>query len=165
MGKPLETPKQNAQPRLAPDVSSRASKTRSWALGSLAVGFRACYNRTDAATSATVGRGSVPVGNRGRSPRLSRPLRVLESGEREGKLDDGGDQRRGWSWWRTRKWQTRLEHAPVLGCSRPGVAKLTMITVYRPRVTATSRYTVLITPRLHGPYQGLAANRDSIKHL
>jgi hypothetical protein len=158
MGKPLETPKQNAQPRLAPDVSSRASKTRSWALDSLAVGFRACYNRTDAATSATAGRGSVPVGNRGRSPRLSRPLRVLESGEREGKLDDGGDQRCGWR-------QTRLEHAPVLGCSRPGVAKLTMITVYRPRVTATSRYTVLITPRLHGPYQGLAANRDSIKHL
>jgi hypothetical protein len=84
-----------------------------------------------------LGEEAVPVGNRGRRPRLSRPLRVLESGVREGKLGDGGDQRRGWRW---RRGADSARARSSSGLQRPGVAKPTRITVYHPRVKATSRY-------------------------
>jgi hypothetical protein len=76
-------------PRPAHDVSSEKSKNESlgpWVLGSLTPGFRACYNRSDVATSVTlIWKGNVPVGIRGRSPQTLQTPQTSESGERAAK--------------------------------------------------------------------------------
>lgn len=84
-GKFWRPQKQNSRPRPAHDVPSGMSKTSSWALGSWTRGFRACHNRSDAATSVTIWsvegacgvmRGTVA----GKSPILQTP-QTPESGD------------------------------------------------------------------------------------
>jgi len=60
-------------------------------------GFGRCYNRTDAATSVALEKETRLWGTGGRSPQLSRPLRLLreESGERARQFITESDQQRG----------------------------------------------------------------------
>ena len=74
-----------------------------------APGFRACYNRTDAATSATDGKETCLWGTVAAVPNSLQTPQTPESGERDGrngqKFNNGEDQRGAWTG------QTRLEGA------------------------------------------------------